>query len=342
MDKNKSAFSGEEKSWSFQSPLNEIFDDNFYISLELTRMLRIDVSVPWHKWGWGLTGGWQTYECALMEEFRNRIILSYRLLDRINFAHLLREVDGLPPDAHILDAGGGTGRLALPLARSGFTNITLIDIAPGWLKLANEKINRAQFENQITSLRGDIRNMRMFPDNSVDFSFALGGVISYCRGGERAVRELYRVTKAGGKILIDAHNKLFAEILRVKEGDLTPSDERESRKVRGKKSPSGSLASDSGELLGIEIESFLPEEFVRLLKSVGFEDIVLMSQYNFLPDDTVKVSPETKKWEELVIRTELKHCADPRYLASGGLIASARKPERSGPPISNRSELNFW
>ena len=48
-----------------------------------------------------------------------------------------------PPPARILDAGGGTGAFAIPLAKDGY-DVTLLDASAEWVGLAREKSCRAQ------------------------------------------------------------------------------------------------------------------------------------------------------------------------------------------------------
>lgn len=43
--------------------------------------------------------------------------------------------------ASIPDAGGGTGVIALPLARMGY-EVTLSDLSPGQLRVAEEKLRK--------------------------------------------------------------------------------------------------------------------------------------------------------------------------------------------------------
>ncbi len=83
-----------------------------------------------------------------------------------------------PHDARLLDVGGGTGRKAIPLAQQGFEHITVLDHAPEWLRLADEKANQAHVRHRLKLLEGDARDMRALDDGSLDYVFALGGVLS--------------------------------------------------------------------------------------------------------------------------------------------------------------------
>ena len=68
------------------------------------------------------------------ESTRGRVRLSL-VLERLR--------SGLPtPPARILDAGGGTGAFAIPLAKDGY-DVTLLDASAEWIQLASEKAARS-------------------------------------------------------------------------------------------------------------------------------------------------------------------------------------------------------
>jgi SAM-dependent methyltransferase len=103
-------------------------------------------------------------------------------------------------DAVVLDAGAGTGRVTLPLARRART-VYAMDAAPPLLHLLERKVAAANLRN-VEVIRGVFRRVPL-PDNSVDavVSCSAFGVCE-ARGGERGLDELQRVTRPGGRILI--------------------------------------------------------------------------------------------------------------------------------------------
>lgn len=283
---------------------------------ELTDGLDVDINRHWTEWGWKKTGGWDTLEFARMEDYRNRVSLAYHLYDRISFEHLRREISGLSPESAILDAGGGTAGQSIPLAALGYKNITLLDISGKWLKWAAVKIAKAGFDKEIRLIHGNIKNMNMISDNSFDFSFALGGVISYCRGAKDALKELYRVTGPGGKILFNAHNTLYEKVLQMKSGNYKATEEKSKQKK------------SKEEKAGICIESFDPDELVNIAEESGFTNVKLMAEYFFVPDDDIIRTEETKEREEAIVRAEMECCGDRRFLGGGMIIVSGEKHTR--------------
>jgi SAM-dependent methyltransferase len=103
--------------------------------------------------------------------------------------------DYLPKNknARILDAAGGTGRIALPLAKQGYS-VTLCDISPGMLEVAQKKILKEGVSDRVRILECDIRELP-FEDDSFDFVLCWNGTAE-------ATGELIRVTKRGGRVSI--------------------------------------------------------------------------------------------------------------------------------------------
>lgn len=112
----------------------------------------------------------------------------------------------LPSDGIILDAGGGPGRYMLELCREG-REVLLCDIAPGNIKLAEEKINcepEIVQDHLLDAVVGDIRDLP-FPSNHFSATICLGGPLSHLSNPvERlqAVRELVRVTQPEGIVFL--------------------------------------------------------------------------------------------------------------------------------------------
>ena len=101
-------------------------------------------------------------------------------------------------NAKILDAGGGTGRITLPLAKMGYS-VTLCDISPRMLDVARQKTLKEGVFDKVKILECDVRSLR-FADESFDFVLCWDGAFE-------ATKELIRVTKKGGRISIFLHSK---------------------------------------------------------------------------------------------------------------------------------------
>jgi ubiquinone/menaquinone biosynthesis C-methylase UbiE len=106
-------------------------------------------------------------------------------------------------DAKILDAAGGTGRIALPLVRMGYS-VTLCDLSRGMLDVARRKMRKEGVLDKAKILECDIHNLH-FDDESFDFVLCWNGAID-------AAKELVRVAKKRGKISLYLVNRARAAI----------------------------------------------------------------------------------------------------------------------------------
>ena len=106
-------------------------------------------------------------------------------------------------EARVLDAAGGTGRVALPLAKLGYT-VTLCDISLGMLSVAKQKLQREGVLNKVEIFQCDAHNLH-FRDESFDFSLCWFGPLD-------VTKELVRVTKRGGMISMYLQNICQAAI----------------------------------------------------------------------------------------------------------------------------------
>lgn len=110
-------------------------------------------------------------------------------------APLFVEFTGVRDRDRVLDAGTGTGSLASALEQSGGSvEVTGIDPSEGFVAYArtNARTARARFEV------GDAQRLQ-FADGSFDVAMALL-VMNFIPDHEKALAEMRRVTRAGGKI----------------------------------------------------------------------------------------------------------------------------------------------
>ena len=122
----------------------------------------------------------------------------------------------LPKKGLVLDAAGGTARLAIPIAKKGL-DVVIIDISEGMLKIAKEKIREQNLENRITLEQGDIHKID-YPDNHFDFVLAQG--IEYCPDLEKVVAELARVLKPRCYLELSADSLFFVTWAFLNEKNL--------------------------------------------------------------------------------------------------------------------------
>lgn len=106
----------------------------------------------------------------------------------------------LKPGESVLDVGCGTGSLAIAAKRSGGARVTGIDASPEMIARAARKARRAGAEVgfQVATVES-----LPFPDDSFDVVLSTLMMHHLPRGArENAAREIRRVLKPGGRVLV--------------------------------------------------------------------------------------------------------------------------------------------
>ena len=101
-------------------------------------------------------------------------------------------------DQQVLDVGCGVGTSAITIARQFGGSVTAVDISPIMLSRARSNVQRTGLAGQVAVRYGDILALD-FPDNTFDRVIAEAVTMFVDR--PRAVRELIRVCKPGGRVL---------------------------------------------------------------------------------------------------------------------------------------------
>jgi len=120
----------------------------------------------------------------------------------------------LPPaPARVLDIGGGPGRYSIWLAGLGY-DVTLADLSPDLLELAEEKASEAGVE-LAGSFETNATDLSRFPEASFDVVLCMGPFYHLVEeiDRNRTLAELHRVLKPGGRVFAAFLNRL--QTLRV-------------------------------------------------------------------------------------------------------------------------------
>lgn len=104
--------------------------------------------------------------------------------------------------AHILDAGCGTGNFSLKLAKMGL-KVTGVDFSEGMLKQAEKKMLEAKLPIEFE--KGDLYRLN-YEDESFDAVISMAA-FEFLKEPQKAFKELMRVVKKGGRILIGTINR---------------------------------------------------------------------------------------------------------------------------------------
>jgi 2-polyprenyl-3-methyl-5-hydroxy-6-metoxy-1,4-benzoquinol methylase len=125
------------------------------------------------------------------------------------FEHIARTLNA-PRGATILDAGCGSGRHSVRLARHGF-KVTGIDFSDYIVRTAEESVKDSGVADCIDFQRQDLTALS-FPDESFDHVLCWG-VLMHVPQVEEAIVELARVLKKGGMLVISEVNAHSLEVV---------------------------------------------------------------------------------------------------------------------------------
>ncbi|MFW5746151.1 MAG: class I SAM-dependent methyltransferase [Nanoarchaeota archaeon] len=142
-----------------------------------------------------------------VETFYDRISGDYadhdeRVCDAI-LEHFIRTHLPAHQDLEILDAGGGTGRFALPLLRRNM-RVVLTDISEGMLARAKERLDGM---SAVSFLQESVTDMTHQKDGSFDAVLMMNAIHDYCGDYAKAISEAYRVLRKGGVFIGNVNNR---------------------------------------------------------------------------------------------------------------------------------------
>ncbi len=126
--------------------------------------------------------------------FQDRQRRALRLVDQLR----------LTQGSSALEVGCGAGYLTLDLAARRM-RLVAIDTAPEMLEIASGLLKRQDLAARVRFQQADVHQMP-FPDGSFDLAVALG-VIPWLHSPAAALRELARVLRPGGHLIVTSDNR---------------------------------------------------------------------------------------------------------------------------------------
>jgi ubiquinone/menaquinone biosynthesis C-methylase UbiE len=191
----------------------------------------------------------------------------------------------LPRAAHLLEIGCGAGFATAALAKRGY-RIDALDSVPAMINLTTKRLADAGAAERVRMVLGDVRHLPM-SDHSFDLVFALG-VLPWLDDPVAAVREMARVTRPGGCVLVSTDNSVHLdEILDPAQAPiLRPVRRRLASALRAAKLLSPAPQSPKIQRHSQrEIECILSDAGLDRLRSVmlGFGPFTLCGK-SFLPE----------------------------------------------------------
>jgi ubiquinone/menaquinone biosynthesis C-methylase UbiE len=111
---------------------------------------------------------------------------------------------GLPMHTHALDIGCGAGYATVALARQGY-DVDAVDAVQTMVDSTRDLVAKAGVEERVRISRGDVHTLP-FPEETFDLVVAMG-VLPWLPSMEEPVREMCRVLRPGGYLIITVDNR---------------------------------------------------------------------------------------------------------------------------------------
>jgi len=162
----------------------------------------------------------------------------------------------------ILDAGGGTGGFAVPLAGLGH-NVTVIDPSPDSLAAAERRA--AEMDVPLTMVQGDVADLAIVAGGRSADLVLCHSVLEYVDSPADAMASIAQVVRPGGVVSVLAASSVAAVIHRALAGRF--DDAR--RLLAGLHGGSGWPAGASGEPEAPRPRRFTVAEVVSLIEGAG-------------------------------------------------------------------------
>lgn len=248
-------------------------------------------------------------------------MLYFKVFDVITWRYIEPYVP-TDSDASVLDAGGGTGRWAIWMARKG-CKVVLMDVSEEMLKIAAKKAKEERLQHKITIRKGDIARTG-YADETFDMILCEHTLFLF-EEPEIIIMELKRVLKRKGRLIISVHNRYVQSLVSLPD---KPSSNKVGhaldvllRKKYG--------AVDRQEK--VKIYTWTPNEFRTMLERNGFHIEKVIGKGISMP---LRISKELfmkKEYSEdlfkKIIQFELALCEKKDALSlAGHLQAIAYKP----------------
>jgi len=237
----------------------------------------------------------------------------------------------IKPGDRVLDAGSGPGRFSISAARLG-GNVTVLDISDKQLELAKQKLSEVNLLDNIEQfIRADIADLSIFPDGCFDSVICFGGALSYvCEKQHKAAKEIIRLTKPGGIILVSVMSRLKAALfVALQDPTILKNHEDTERTELWSVLETGNFPgfhSRRANIMHPPMHVYTAEELQSLLEGCQVLEVagsnVTISEVSRFTEEMTK---DPSIWETLV-ELERKINQDPGLLNSGShIILSALK-----------------
>ena len=243
-------------------------------------------------------------------EFDN---LYFKVYDTITWRYLEPYVP-TSSSAIILDAGGGTGRWTIPMAKKG-CKVVLLDISEGMLDVAKKKIDAEGLQDRVIIQKGDITKIN-YPEGAFDMVLCEHALFLF-PDPSIVIRELVRVLKQNCPLIVSASNKYVAAL------NFVPKNPRKGvALLHGQYHFTVRSACRLRRRTYPEVYLVTPNEFERLLAKNGLKVEKIVGKGVTMP---LRIPPEiffkrdySRNFLNEILQIELALCEKPDALGLAG------------------------
>ncbi len=119
----------------------------------------------------------------------------------------------------VVDAGGGTGHLAVPIARLGH-QVTVVDPSPDSLAALERRAAEARVTERVQAVQGDATSLRELLGETTTDLVLCHSVLEVVDDPQVALHAMASVLRAGGALSLVAANRYAAVLAKVLGGHL--------------------------------------------------------------------------------------------------------------------------
>jgi S-adenosylmethionine-dependent methyltransferase len=130
---------------------------------------------------------------------------------------VLAEADPAGDGLHVVDAGGGTGGFAVPLAAAGH-RVTVIDPSPDSLAALQRRAAERGLGDRVTAVQGDLAELPDLVDTGSTDLLLCHSVLELVDDPAEALAGIVGVLRSGGRLSLLAANRAAAVLARALAG----------------------------------------------------------------------------------------------------------------------------
>jgi len=238
--------------------------------------------------------------------------LYFKVYDAITWKYIEPYVP-TEPNALVLDAGGGTGRWAIRMAKKG-CKVILMDISNEMLKVAAKRVEKEGIQHKIIIKRADITKTG-YADETFDMILCEHALFVF-KDPDIVINELKRILKKKSRLIVSAQNRYVQSLSSLSDKPI-PSNVNNAFKIL--LCEKYNSMTEDGK---VKIYTWTPEEFRTILERNGFHVEKIVGKVVTMP---LRIKKEVYFKKDYpgdlfnnILQFELALCERPDALALAG------------------------